>query len=232
MAQPTSPNHNSSHHGFGSKWHPGKELADRKVKLRDPVGNVLRIWVRDRGGKPVFQDGLLEFVNFYGLNSRCLIAFMYRGSQLFDINIWNKDKNLEELNYPNHGVNGVIVIDDDDDDDEPIVENNNPELLTSDVANVLGWNKVVTERFASGKYPLYIPARIVRDVMFPDQREITLITDDNEHYPCDILFNDTRRFIGQGWYHLCRTLLLSVGDTIFFSFEDNPFELHLLVVRE
>ncbi|KAJ1393605.1 DNA-binding barrel domain superfamily [Sesbania bispinosa] len=196
-------------------------ILNQEVYLRDPVGNMHTVWVRNTEKVGFFREGVREMIQFYGLEGKHFIDFRYNGDGRFDIQIFDVD--LMEIEYPPlpnvpPPPNHVVV-----NDGPPEIQNGQP-------ADIVGWDIVASEPFASGEKPLYIPAHVVEIMLLRRQQLLDLIDDagnrieatflkrKKEPYVRDILDWDGTNFAGVCIFKLARLcsfvsveMLMSLG---------------------
>ncbi|KAJ1414072.1 DNA-binding barrel domain superfamily [Sesbania bispinosa] len=117
----------------------------------------------------------------------------------------------------------------------PLAENEEPQVIDNgQPADIVGWDVVASQPFASGDKPLYIPAHVVDIMHLRRQRSLALINDARIRMQATILKRKKRtireRYLGLGWYEFCRNLHIQVGQTVQFRFYGNPHELRVSVV--
>ncbi|KAJ1377931.1 DNA-binding barrel domain superfamily, partial [Sesbania bispinosa] len=71
----------------------------------------------------------------------------------------------------------------------------------------------------------YIPAHVVRRMIRERQQWFDLINDEENRLQTQILKKNKRtrneRYLGLGWYQICKDLHLHVGDIVHFRFLGN-----------
>ncbi|KAJ1398178.1 hypothetical protein SESBI_31293 [Sesbania bispinosa] len=96
---------------------------DQTVKFLDPAGKVHNVAVKIHDGRQWFEDGLLQMMQYYNLNSEVEIDYTYRINNYFHLRIW-RPRGLGEIQYNEvpqvdqdvkEEPQEIIVIDDDDD---------------------------------------------------------------------------------------------------------------------
>ncbi|KAJ1413995.1 DNA-binding barrel domain superfamily [Sesbania bispinosa] len=202
-----------------------ESILNREVYLRDPVGNMHTVWVRNTEKVGFFREGVREMIQFYRVEGKHFIDFRYNGDRRFDIQILDAD--LMEIEYPPlpnvpPPPNHIAV-----NEGPPGIQNGQP-------ADIVGWDIVTSEPFASRKKPLYIPAHVVEIMLLRRQQSLDLIDDVGNRIEATILKRKKRtireRYLGLGWYEFCRGLYIQVGQTVQFHFYGNAHELRVSVI--
>ncbi|KAJ1378511.1 DNA-binding barrel domain superfamily [Sesbania bispinosa] len=204
-------------------------ILNREVYLRDPIGNVHTVWVRNTENVGFFREGVRDMILFYRLQGKHFIDLRYQGERRFDIQIL--DTGLMEIQYPPLANENPVVVS----PPIPFAENEEPLVIDNgQPADIVGWDVVASQPFASGDKPLYIPAHVVDIMNLRRQRSLALINDAGNRMQATILKRKKRtireRYLGLGWYEFCRNLHIQVGQTVQFRFYGNPHELRVSVV--
>ncbi|KAJ1421603.1 DNA-binding barrel domain superfamily [Sesbania bispinosa] len=184
------------------------------VKFKDPAGNVHKVAVNIHNGCQWFEDGVLQMMLFYNLDSRVQLHYKYTENNLFELKICCPH-GLGEIRYPRPA--GVLhdikeepqqIIDIDDEEEE----------VPSAAAEVL-WKTVLTKAQEEGRQGLVIPVKIVTDFLHEDQKEVHVKVRNGEVQKWVLLWNTkitTHCRLAQGWYQFCRREKLQAGNELCF----------------
>ncbi|KAJ1403221.1 DNA-binding barrel domain superfamily [Sesbania bispinosa] len=199
------------------------------TQLRDPIGNMHRVWVRNIENVGFFREGVRDMIRFYRLEGKHFIDLRYTGDRKFDIQIL--DSGLLQIQYPPVANEPPIVVP----PPNLVAQNEEPPVIHNDQhADIVGWDVLASEAFASGDKPLYIPAHVVEVMNLRRQRSLHLINDAGNRLQATILKRKKRtireRYLGLGWYEFCSSLQIEVGQTVQFRFYGNSHELRVSVV--
>ncbi|KAJ1392396.1 B3 domain-containing protein [Sesbania bispinosa] len=173
----------------------------------------------------LLREGVREMIQFYGLEGKHFINFKYNGDRRFDIQIFDAD--LMEIEYPPlPNVPPVVPP-----PPTHVAVNEGPRgIQNGQPADIVGWDIIASEPFASGEKPLYIPAHVVEIMLLRRQQSLDLIDDaenrieatilkrKKEPYVRDILDWDCTNFAGVCIFKLARLcsfvfmeMLMSLG---------------------
>ncbi|KAJ1407051.1 DNA-binding barrel domain superfamily [Sesbania bispinosa] len=150
------------------------------------------------------------------------IQLNYNGDRKFDFQILNSD--MVEIQYPPLPIQPPPAI---VPPPPQFDQNGHPHV------DIVEWDVVASESFASGKSPLYFPAHVVRMIIGQHQQWLDLISDAGVRVQAKILKKNERyrneRYLGLGWYQFCRDLHFQEGDVVHLRFNGNPNELSVSV---
>ncbi|KAJ1416621.1 DNA-binding barrel domain superfamily [Sesbania bispinosa] len=155
-----------------------------------------------------FINGVENIIRHYNLDESYWVLFTYKGNSEFDIRLV---RGTLEVNYPRVERDEDVVV-------QPVEDEEDPE------EPIFLWEVTLTKSAASGKNPLLIPARIVRDMLDKNQEIVAVIDEEHQFIPCKLLKSKkrpTKRHLSGGWYNFIRGKNLKAVDKIRFYSDDN-----------
>ncbi|KAJ1384919.1 DNA-binding barrel domain superfamily [Sesbania bispinosa] len=186
------------------------------VKFLDPAGKVHQIGIKIHDERQWFEDGLLQMMQYYNLQSTAEINYTYRLQNYFHLRIWHPN-GIGEIKYKevpqvDHEVKEepqeIVVIDDDDDDNE--LPTHGDQIL---------WTSKVTKAMEEGRQGLVILVSLVTSEVHEKQKEIQVKLPGGEIQSWMLLWNTriaNHCRLGQGYYQYCRQARLRQGDELTF----------------
>ncbi|KAJ1411470.1 DNA-binding barrel domain superfamily [Sesbania bispinosa] len=158
-----------------------------------------------------FEDGMVEMMQIYKLESPVLIHYKYTDSDYLLLRIWQKI-GRGEVQYPKPVEEPQEIIHIDDDEEE----------VPSAASQIL-WKSVLTKAQEESRQGLVLPVSIVTELLHKNQKVFPVKVPSGEVQPWALLWNkkiEKHCRLSQGWYQFCRTARLKAGDELtFWKFE-------------